>query len=118
MGATKDDVLRLLRAGRERIAREGGWTQGVPARDAMGESEAPAAKAATCWCVLGALWAECQGNIGILAPYSAALASAETELFFATNGTPVAPWNDAQGRTQADAVALYDRAVAAVEARS
>lgn len=95
-------VLEQLRAGRERIAR--GWCQHDFARKADGTPTDGLDPEAVTWCAYGAAHDDQR--------VERVLESALNE--FA--GTYLlATWNDKSDRTQADVLALYDRAIAAVE---
>jgi len=91
---------RLVRA-RARVAR--GWTRVRSARRADGTPCTAADPQAAQWCARGALWAE--GDLGDHA-------NRYLENDPCVPHRAVAAWNDAAGRTQAEVVALYDRAVA------
>lgn len=99
-------ALDMLREGRDRVAR--GWAQGAYARDRDGRSVYAWTPEACAWCALGAL--RVSGDFG--ADYDAARAALEKF----TPALAVAPFNDATTTTQADVLALFDRAIAAAEA--
>ena len=100
-------ALDMLREGRERVAR--GWTQGTYARDRDGRKAYAWAPEACAWCALGAM--RVSGHFG--AEYDAARALLER---FTPAALAVSSFNDASTTTQADVLALYDRAIAAAEA--
>jgi len=102
-------VLEALRAGRERVAR--GWTQRGYACDANGNDASPASSLATCWCALGGIYANSRQR----AAHDAAVV-ALMDAMPPGAGHDVAAFNDATTTTQADVLALYDRAIAAQEA--
>lgn len=95
-------ALDLLREGRERVAR--GWTQGAYARDAAGRSVYAWTPEACAWCALGAMRGV--GRSG--AEYDEARATLER----LTPARSVSSFNDAPTTTQADVLALFDRAIA------
>ena len=96
------EVTELLTEARARIAR--GWTQGASARDVTGSVTRAWAEEAVCWCAMGAV--ACRDDDWTTAePAWAALRAA------VGGETWVSEWNDAPGRTQADVLALYDRAI-------
>lgn len=102
-------VLEALRAGRERVAR--GWTQGAFARNQKGSSVAEANPSAICFCALGAIYADRR------APYSLAFDALSRAVESPKANVPphcvVGYFNDDPATTQADVLALYDRAIAA-----
>jgi len=117
LGSTRVEVVvrppvassttELLIAGRARIAR--GWTQGWQARTASGAEVADTDPAAVCWCASGALTAGAGDFSGAL---SAPMRGAMRELRAALPaGGMTSEWNDEPHRTQADVLALYDRAI-------
>lgn len=95
-----------LRAGRERIAN--GWTQGKSARTADGTSVSPESDIAASFCAMGALgaWYPRDASAAL-----AALAGALPRQGGAPAVTRLARFNDDPGTTQADVLALYDRAI-------
>lgn len=109
--STAANTLSLLRAARGLVAK--GWTQGAYGRtDAgltcMGES-------AVCFCAAGALlWPD-----GLERKTAFSLLAKELPTEFLMIDTPVlalVAFNDSPGRTQAEILALYDRAIAKLEA--
>ena len=95
----------ILIAAREKIER--GWTQGAHARDRRGKSTPASRGSAVCWCP--------QGAIGAVSPpeewkkYRDALGLLEAAV-----GTNLIPsWNDIPGRTQAEVLAAFDKAIEA-----
>ena len=111
-------LLELLRASRGKIAA--GWTQGCFAKDALGEQVNPEAPTATCWCAVGAV----RASMGPAYRIAMIDGRAHAELYEAIasvgaidSGDAIVEFNDKQGRTQAEVLALFDRAIAAVEAR-
>ncbi len=108
--------LELLRVARERLASPEGWTREVYARNASGERVPFSSPDACSFCVRGAVLVVSKG-VGVLT-YSntiAALLKAlpspwrETEL--------MSDFNDAPTTTRADVLALFDRAIAALESK-
>jgi len=125
-GAERSDNELLhcaLTEARAKVAR--GWTQGTWARDAVGERAPERGNAAVCWCIVGALNAvadDREGHhlfwvAGLLEPARDALYEALEDLGGYDFGTALVEFNDAPGRTQAEVLALFDLAIAAVEAR-
>ena len=110
-----DDVIAVLQAAKERVAA--GWTQGELGRTRRGgpiceERELPL-RAVTV-CAEGALWCGLLGD----AFEEAWRASRNNvthdamKLFEAAIGTwPIHEWNDAPGRTQAEILDAFDRAI-------
>lgn len=95
--------VEKLKAARELVARPGGWTQEAFARDDEGQQTQSRSRDAVCWCAEGALKASRSGF-------------AEFDFLQKLLGLPIAVWNDEPGRTQADVVAAFDRAIALAEA--
>lgn len=56
-------TVALLRRARARIEKPECWTQRVTARDAKGWSARADADNAVCWCIEGAVRAECAGQL-------------------------------------------------------
>ena len=106
-------IFRALRGARERIAR--GWTQGATARvEAWGLVVVPQSPQATCWCAVGAL----ESATRYLSDAGDALMALRKVLPRGKWGRDVSHFNDAPSTTQADVLALFDRAIAAEEARA
>lgn len=101
-------VLDALRMGRGKVAR--GWTRGCLARDAEGKEVDPVSAQATCWCAIGAI-DSVTGN------ENNASHGAVTVLDSALEGREIADFNDDPATTQADVLALFDRAIATLETR-
>ena len=99
---TTADVLRAARA---KITPEGAWTQRELARTADGSPDAPDNPLATCWCAIGAIESLTNETYALRALYLMGV-------------DDIAKWNDAPGRTQAEVLALFDRAIAAEQART
>ncbi|MGH7968354.1 MAG: DUF6197 family protein [Limisphaerales bacterium] len=90
-------TLEILVAARAKIAQ--GWTQGCLARDARGEQSDCWSKESRFFCAGGALMAACQeGHHAMLTIKNLV-------------GDRVDAWNDAPGRTQAEVLAVFDRAI-------
>lgn len=106
-------VLALLERGRARITPPGAWTQRAMARDKTGIPRAPTDAAAVCWCSIGAL--EC---VSEERPYrlSGIAALAWSELAEQA-GEALSDWQDKAGRTHAETLYLWDRAIATVQRR-
>jgi hypothetical protein len=106
-----------------RVLIERGWSQHLAARDLLGNTVEPRDKAAVRWCLHGACMAVV-GDIVVTnedwARYWRPLVAAAEEAGFPVHGWaphagPVR-FNDAPGRTQAEVIALMDRAIALAEA--
>ena len=91
-----------LREARKLIER--GWCQHHYAEDAAGNIAEVGDDAAVAWCAAGALW---KAGTGI---YEVGLMKR------AIGGCATDAWNDAPGRTQAEVLAAFDRAIALAEA--
>jgi hypothetical protein len=87
----------------ELLAPEGAWTQGTTARDAAGKPTHPLNGDAVSFCTLGAI-GRCYGGYNY--ETSAALFKLQCRIEELGYHTPIAPWNDAINRTQAQVVAL------------
>jgi hypothetical protein len=107
---TDKSTLQILKAARALITPEGAWTQGFYARTKNGFTVNTQSKDACSWCWLGAI-AKVSDNIG--GPqYEAA-----HDLFKRVSGEKYpSKFNDAPGRTQAEVLAKFDEAIAALEA--
>ncbi len=99
---TPKTTLEVLKAGLERIKR--GWCKNTFARNARGLPVHSMDETACQWCAIGAL------------PASGRYLAVES-LFAANKGLPPASLNDLPDTTQADIIALYERAIAAEEAK-
>lgn len=110
----------LLRGARKYL--ENGWTRGAFARDAAGAPVRSWSEYATCVCLIGALnrayqerdWGD---SIGLLDSVFRRLHTANLgpsdELPLAA--TLLAGWNDGEGRTKEEVIALVDRAIAELD---
>ena len=114
-GAGKVSFLAraVLENGRDLVAQ--GWTQGAYARDRAGEPVHPWNAQARAWSVLGAI--VCgdethQGRVPIGMLAYAVMAVGDVLDTASLDG-----WNDMPGRTQADALAAFDAAIASVAER-
>ncbi len=94
-------TLEILKAGLERIKR--GWCKGSMARTAEGIPVSPRHPNACMWCAVGAI--NGTGNYG----FDALLDAAGVDSIVGLNDQPTT--------TQADIIALYERAIAAEEAK-
>lgn len=97
----------ILAEARELIAK--GWTQGTPARNADGDDCGVYESEAQCFCSLGALW-RAAGGIGVAVDAANALRAGAT----GSLASSISFWNDAPGRTQAEVLAAFDKAIAEV----
>lgn len=99
--------MSKLEADRLREARaliERGWCRKTHARNAGRRACSPKSDKATMWCMEGACMAvELPGRI-----YEPLLQTATNAQFFSE-------WNDAPGRTQAEVLQAFDRAIALAE---
>jgi hypothetical protein len=99
--------------GRELVAR--GWTQGADARDADQRPVHAWSAEARSWSVLGAMIcgdASRPGQVPI-----DQLASAAVLLAGAVETSSLSKWNDEPGRTQAEAIAAFNAALASAAER-
>lgn len=100
------NVGQLLRLATVRV--EGGWCQGVAARDDAGEPVPPALGSARCFCVLGSL-ERARRELGLPIELED---MAERMLRLVTGAPSLPSWNDDGHRTAAEVVkALRDAAL-------
>lgn len=112
-------TVEFLKETRAKLAQ--GWTQREFARK-DGEPTGASALDSDCWCVVGALGhvALLHGDYFMPAKFEArsalveAIGSAEFERW----SYSLPHWNDAPERTQEDVLALFDKAIAAEEAKA
>ena len=97
-------IARKLKAARDLISQEGAWTQGNCARDTNGNSVSCHSDEATCFCMIGAIVHVAPDSWPTL---SGALYGSDEALI--DNG--IAAWNDTPDRTQAEVVAMFDKAI-------
>jgi hypothetical protein len=103
----------ILRNGRDLVAT--GWTSGADARTLKGQAVHPWSVDATSWSVLGALVCGDEARQGRVPIDRIATA---VVLLASTLGTAsLVGWNEEPGRTQADAVAAFDAAIASAAER-
>lgn len=93
-------TVEILREARALI--EKGWTQGEHATDAHGVCVGPLSDAACHWCIEGALLRARKGW-GFSSAWFALID-------VIPSGNPIG-WNDAEGRTQAEVLAAFDKAI-------
>lgn len=116
------DVVKNLQAARDLLAGEGAWFQGWYAGIGGGvDTELDARDPrATCWCSLGALQkvgVEGRGDLDpelFKSPEVQTLSAAINSTGFVAPGdvsVPVAYYNDAEGRTQEEILAVFDKAI-------
>jgi len=100
-------TLEALKAARALIADPSHWTQGALARNARGNRVRPWSEHAVRWCAEGASIRVCGPNFGLRGRLVGVLFGDGAD----------APWvvNDDQGH--AAVLAMYDRAIAAEQAR-
>lgn len=102
-------TLEILEAGRARI--EKGWCQGHYALTAESEIPLSATGPPAAWCAIGAL-IDVQSR-----PFPREADNfLEAAVMEWSGYANVLRWNDEPGRTQADVLALYDRAIAKAKA--
>lgn len=103
----------ILRNARDLVTR--GWTQGADARDADENPVHPWSAEARSWSVLGAIICGDDTHAGQV-PIER-LAVAAVLLAGALETASLTQWNDEPGRTQADAIAAFDAALASAAER-
>jgi hypothetical protein len=97
-----------LREARTLIER--GWTQGVSARDCNGNPIDPAEPHAASFCTVGAISRAFDFDYDESCPAHDLMARV-------VDGAWVDKWNDAPGRTQAEVLAAFDKAIQLAEAQ-
>jgi hypothetical protein len=103
----------VLKNGRDLVTQ--GWTQGASARDRKGRAVHPWSAEARSWSILGAI--VCgdethQGRVPI-----ERLADAVMLVAASVDTASLNDWNDKPGRTQAEALAAFDAAIASAAER-
>ena len=100
-------AAETLRRARELLTPEGAWGQGYDALNGAGEAVSPTAHNAVCRCSYGALRAA-GGDVYGDAAREVLLQAIGLE---AAKGDSVINWNDDPGRTHAEVLAAFDRAI-------
>jgi hypothetical protein len=95
---------QILRAARSRIAVPERWTQGVGARNSRNYCVGNRSASAVSWCALGAILRESESS------------SEPCRFLKEIVGPSIGGWNDAPGRTHAEVLDAFDRAIALAEA--
>lgn len=104
-------TVDILREARGLVAR--GWTQGSYARDEQGKELCVCDDRAVSWCTLGAI-REAQARVA--STFDEADRAEELLGKVACDDWAAIPdWNDEDGRTQADVLNAYDRAIQLAE---
>lgn len=97
------DIKQGLKEVRALLAR--GWCQGTSARNIRGFSVSEQASTAVAWCVAGACYRICDNWMANwIVP---AIGAVVRERGFGS----FSAWNDAEGRTQAEVLALLDEVI-------
>lgn len=100
-------TLQLLHAARAKIQL--GWCQGQMAKNASGSAEFPRSERACSWCIVGAIKAAKPDEL-LASNWLEHHALEYLGKVFGL-GCFAGAWNDTAGRTQADALDFYDRAI-------
>jgi hypothetical protein len=100
----KKTIRNVLIRARRLVRAKGGWTQDSYAKDKDGKSTAPTMQSATCFCALGAI-KRAKAELGL-----DECDSVGTVLFRVVGYIP--EWNDVPGRTQAEVVDAFTKAIA------
>lgn len=95
-------ALEGLKAARAKVAH--GWCQDVHARDENGIKVPPSSDLAVRWCVDGAFLSAAKGNANAVLAFLRAVGDSSID--------SIVQWNDVVGRTQAEVLAVFDRAIA------
>jgi hypothetical protein len=103
----------ILENGRDLVAQ--GWTQGAYARDRAGDPVHPWNAQARAWSVMGAIVCGDETHQGRVP--MGMLADAVIAVGAVLDTASLDDWNDMPGRTQADALAAFDAAIASVAER-
>ncbi len=96
----------VLIAARAKIAKPEQWIQGYYAKDADGKEADRFSTEATCYCVLGVLHASAAGSFRFRNAVDAIIDQIDC---------PISTWNDDPSRSHAEVLAVFDRAIEAVE---
>jgi hypothetical protein len=99
----------ILIAARAKIERPQDWIQGRFAVSGLQNKVKPHSRRASCWCALGAIAAITRED-----PHDVddeAYWLLHRAMVLPENETAVAGWNDAPGRTHAEVLAAFDRAI-------
>ncbi len=107
---SEPSVADILRQARALIEPEGAWTQGEFARGDGGYCVLWDGDSARQWCALGAIKRAAGQHGPMRDAWEAINAVCVTEF-----DDELIDWNDRPERTQADVLALYDRAIALAE---
>lgn len=99
-----DPMMNVLVEGRGRV--EKGWTKGAYARDATGVSVNERSPKAVAWCASGAIRSVIRNDVA-----HAARLALESVVDYQGSWAPLVGFNDDEATTQADVLALYDRAI-------
>lgn len=106
------NTLAILKAARAKIEKPENWTQGVFARNAHGLLTGPHFSDAACWCALGAVKAALPDHYTGYSKMRELLSAA------CPPGGDIVDFNDDLSTTHADILAMFDRAIAAEEAKA
>lgn len=106
-----ETTRQILIGARELVARPGGWTQGVFARNRDGEKVCLSQKEAVCFCASGAISRAAQEQMGGSPEEGENSANALELLFLCIPGPSIPDWNDSPGRTQGEVVSAFDRII-------
>ena len=122
--------LRYLREARELLADPERWTQEAFARNHLHWQVDAGSENACCFCAIGALHRVTRVHTveaadanyyvlrRILADAVRASKLSETEQRYKCDGTLIVAWNDAPGRKHEEVLAVFDKAIANLEARA
>lgn len=106
---TSPSIKRVLQKARALLAKKGGWTQQCNARGKSGRPLGYVSRAATCFCLDGALRRVTHGPLSKYRYWEVELAV----LAVIPREEDIVVWNDKPRRTQKQVVALLDRAIKA-----
>lgn len=106
-------VLQILKDARKLIEKPEGWTKGTTARDFRGRAIGWDEPEACRFCATAAI---AKARLSTRGPFDAARDTLNTEAIIAGH-SGIVEFNDADATTHADVLALFDRAIASLEAR-
>lgn len=104
------NILDVLKAARAKLAKRGGWIQGISAADKEGDMVGYNHEAAVSFCMWGAINSVTSSGrlvIGASKALRAAMPYPES----------ITGYNDAEGRKKRQILALFDKAIAKLESK-
>jgi hypothetical protein len=111
---TKIDIIARVTKARDLVAKPGGWTQGVFARDATGDYVHPDAKEACSFCMKGAISHAKAKRIDAISAREYERAIYEAFMSIA-KADSIVDFNDDPNRTQQEIVETFDKIISFIE---